>query len=441
MTANVVPDNSKSAKPQSQRKTFGLSVMYSYLNMVATAIQQLLVVPVLVLTVGRNEYALIALYLSVSNTFVGLFGWVSAASAKLLSDAFHTDSKETYQNLSSSLIWFHRLAGLAVIPIALLFYLTYVKHFFAGDGAEDFGLFFWATLSACALLFTTVELTALLSVTRPDELNKYRFYSAALVCGVAVFGVSRSGQGYIIFLALIAGTLMNYFLCRQFMRENHPDFQPTARSFSFALLRPIIRKFGPFALLTSLGRTLLLVDLIWLGIFLPTQKLAEYSFYWLPANFVILALWRISENAQPFFMQRFARSDRKGARQLYKRLEKTLVMLSLISALLYYLILPEFLSIWVQFDSTSRLAAICFAAQIFFLGLFRLDYAVLYSKLNYRVLLIATLGELGIKLLFIPVLVPWLGCAASAAAHCVAHLLFVQWYAKFHVVAELKNET
>jgi cytochrome b subunit of formate dehydrogenase len=100
---------------------------------------------------------------------------------------------------------------------------------------------------------------------------------------------------------------------------------------------------------------------------------------------------------------------------------------------LYLVLLGPFQRIWVSYDQTNTVLAGMFALYIVCASVYRLDFAVLYARSRFSELLVLTIVEVLGKYALAWCLVPFFGPACTIAAHAVAHLLILQWYAKFLV--------
>ena len=189
----------------------------------------------------------------------------------------------------------------------------------------------------------------------------------------------------------------------------------------------------------SAMRLLILLDPLMLSFVVAPELIAQYTYYWLPANYLVLFLWKFPENLQPFLIKNFAANALDQNRALYRKLTQRTLSLAVVVAVLYVLILPTFLKLWVGVHNTELWASVVFALLIVCLVSYRGDIAVLYSRLNYRALFLLSFAELLVKVVVVVVFYERLSFMVTAVGHLIAHLLVVQLCAKVLSFRELRR--
>lgn len=418
------------------RAIYVKSIFFAYLGLLITAIQQLVTVPLTVSVFGEVGYGLFATYLSLAGGVATLLGWLATASAPVLSNALHSGAVGKATALYQTLRWVHYVSALVVCLSGLLVYFcTPVLRFGTEVSAT---LFLAALLYSLSLIITGVEPTALFAAARTDLLNRYRCISQTIVLALVLFVLLYIPSLPLLFLSFTTGSLLLYYLCQKGLRESASSAFTGHSSRFHAAFRGVLLRFTSLAGSASALRTLLMLDPLAIAWLIDPAAVTVFSYYWLPANFVILGLWKFSENAQPFFMKAFAEQRVAAAGRIYRRIFLIVAGAGIAAAGLYVLCIKPFQQLWVSYNETDYLLATFFALYILCASIYRLDFAVLYAQTRFKDLLVLSLLEFFAKFVLAWFLVPSLGPASTIAAHTVTHLLILQWYAKFLVYRQFR---
>ena len=415
------------------------SVFFAYIGMAVAALQQLITVPLAVSTFGESGYGLFATYFALASGIAALLGWLSTASAPMISQALHSEESARATRLYHTLKYVHALFALIIIPLALLlFYFTPLLNFDFEKNSSQ--IFLAALLYTVTMIATSVEPMVLFAAARADLLNKYRAISQTIVLITVVFVLLAVPNLTLLFMACALGPLLLFVFARRGLKQNAIEaFIPSQARF-YSEFKPLLLSFTSLAGTNSILRTLIMLDAVFIAYIFNPKTVTIFSYYWLPANFIVLSLWKFSENAQPLFMKSFSTDRLAGGKSIYLRLRRIILLGSLFSSVLYLLLLKQFQILWVDYHDIQITSALVFAVYIVCAALYRLDFAVLYANMKFNLLLKLTIIEACIKGIGIIFLVEQFDFTCTIAAQCLAHLILIQWYAKVLVHREFTKE-
>ena len=421
----------------SLQSVYGKSVFFAYIAMAVLALQQLAVVPLMVHEFGEASYGVFAVYFALASSCMAYLAWLPSAAAPVLSKCFHQEEKEKSSRLFSALRKVHLCFALSLVPVGFALYWIFGSNVLANQGT-DMLVFAGALLYSVMLILSGGEQAGLIASARPDLLNLFRIISSLLTLGLLLFILLYFPRIELLFLAFSLGTFLFYLLIRSALYSLQLPFAFSRRSKVKMLFQEITFPNARQAALIGVLRPLIFLDAVFIAFVLDARSVTLFTYYWLPANFVILALWKFSESAQPFFMKSFAENKIEEAEDRYRMLMMLILKCSSLAAIVYIFCLAAFQRLWVGYGENSFELSLLFGVFIICSSLYRLDYAVLYSKQQFATLLKLLCLELGLKLIGIWLLAPYVGFACSIAANAFAHLLVVQWYAKYSVRRSLE---
>ncbi len=416
------------------------SLYYSYLNLAILALSQIILVPLILKHTSESEYGVYIVFLTIVVGFTNIIGWLGASSVKLLSEHYHNNDFESFNKLYSLLKVAFFLYSLFTFILFLILNEFYINEFLLIDGNKPVLLSLFVFVFVFLLINTNVESNVMTALARLDLLNKYKFYVSVFTFGLSLFLLYSFKSSSMVFLSnalcvLIVFTLIKYFIYQKKLNISVTQYW----NFEKKDIKKVFIDIGGKAFVYSILRYFLLADVIILSLLMKTEDIAMYSYYWLPANYLIIILWKFSENAQPFFMKNFSLQKSLENIHLYQTINKKIVLLSVIASIGYFLIFPYFVYYWVGLDNIDYLALLAFSIIIFFLAIYRLDLAVLYSNIKYIELIKITLFELFIKYIFVFIFYKQFGFFVSILGHLLAQILFVFWYSKRLSKIELKG--
>lgn len=422
------------------RSIYISSIVFAYLGMAVAALQQFITVPLVVALYGEAGYGIFATFFALAGSIAALLNWLSTASAPMLSGALHANDLAQVKKLYQTLKWIHIVCALILIPGGLLLYFATPFLRFESLLPVD-SIYLVALFYAATLVATSVEPMLLFAAARADLLNRYRCISQTFTLLAFLIVLYTYPDLRLLFFVAACGTFLLYRLCLQGLRSTSYTALYQVEARFHREYKSLLLKFSSLAGTTSTLRTLIMIDPILLAILLSPEAVTEFSYYWLPANFIILSMWKFSENAQPLFMKSFSERQISRSSSLYKKLLILITAISIGAACLYVLLIGLFQSIWVNFHNSSLLIACVFGLYIICASIYRLDFAVLYANMRFKQLLYLSLIECIAKIILTITLLPYCTFASSIMAQTLIHLLFLQCYAKFLVRKEFSPGT
>jgi len=204
-------------------------------------------------------------------------------------------------------------------------------------------------------------------------------------------------------------------------------------------IRKVFIDVGSKAFFYGLLRYIIVIDPIILSFFINKNEIAIYSFYWLPASYVIIILSKIAENSQPFLIKSFAENDFLSLQSQFKRNSRNILLFAILGASSYFLLFPYFVSFWIGYNDVDIIPQILFSVFIVTSSIMRLYLSVLYSNANYRALIRLSLIELILKMLTVAVFISQLSFYLTITAHLTAHILVTIAYGYFLSSKEIKS--
>jgi hypothetical protein len=270
--------------------------------------------------------------------------------------------------------------------------------------------------------------------TRLDALHLIRAITTAMAVLLAAFGVYFFRDSSAAMYGYAVGFVALYLLCRQFI-----DRQPDAPRFTFpdkANALALWNKFRPavgWAALYSILQTCLYLDPLYISTFIGTEQVTIFSYYWVPANFVILLLWRLSDNLEPFFMTALAEQSHTRVTHIYKRAVVKISTIVVACAACYWMLLPTFLYYWVGATSIADLPRVVFALFITLMALLQLDTIVFVSAVRYRLLCLLLGIQLSAKLWGYYYLHTQFGAVSGILMQAVALAILIHPISKYSI--------
>tara|TARA_A100001015_G_scaffold312365_1_gene417441 strand:- start:998 stop:2440 length:1443 start_codon:yes stop_codon:yes gene_type:complete len=409
------------------------SLIFSYGYLAILALTQFLLVPQIIRVTSEQEYGVFVTFLTITTAFTNIVGWLGASSVRFLSNYFHQKQFKEFNRLYSLLRLSFLVYLLLIVPFLILLYKFYISSFLLIMNAPPVYLSLGMFILIASLILITVDSNVMNALTRADKLNKYRFLTSIVHLGLSIILLFIFNTSAVILLSLGISNFIIYFLIRRFYQnETLPISWNQFSGWQKSEIKTIFVDIGAKASLYSFLRLFILMDPVFLSFFLSGSQIANYSYFWLPANYIIIFLWKFSENIQPFFIKNFSLNKLKDNKTLYLNLFKTTLGLSIACASLYHVFLPLFLKIWVNYNITTHWFSYIFVFAIIFLVLYRLDLALLYSNVEYSKLIIISFIELVFKLVFILLFVKEFSFVSSVLGHCLVHLVIIQFLCRFY---------
>ena len=411
-------------------KHYRVSLYYSYINLAVLALSQIILVPLIIEKTSEEEYAVYVVFLTIITGFTNVIGWLGASSVRMLSEYYHNGQPDKFNDLYSLLKVAFFFYSILVLVIYYFVDIFYVDHYLLIGQQEPVIISISALVYIWLLINTSVESNVLTAMARLDVLNKYRAGLSifALCMAIYLLNVFATSSAFLIASSVMVTLL--FFLILKYIIANEQSYLKLTKLWGFDTkeVKRVFYDVGAKAFLYSVLRYLLLIDPLIMSLFMTKSEIAMYSYYWLPANYLIIILWKFSENAQPFFMKAFAVSDTRSLFESYQKVYKKTVWLSVIAAFCFYLFFPYFSYYWVGLETIDGFALVTYAVLVILLAVNRINLAILYANANYTALIKGTVIELLLKLLFILVLFDYVGFYVAVIAHLISQACFTLYY-------------
>jgi len=392
------------------------------------SIFQVGIVPFMITIVGEKEYASYLIFQNIVLGFTNFIGWLSASSVKRLADYFYKKDISSFNELYSLLKIFFFFYLIFSLIIYVFLYLNFFNSFVSTN--NSFFISITVFIYILVIITTAPENSVMVSISKIEFLNKFKLYSTITFCFLSFSLLYLQQSITAVFISYSISGLITFFLIKQYVKSNFHKLMKINKFWKFkkSELKKTFIEFGFKASIYSILRYFIFIDIIYLNILLGTDEVVKYSFYWLPANFVMLILFKLSENIQPQLIEKFSKSDSYALKIIVNKIFFKILLYGFICALLYFLIFPYFAFWWVNLDKIDYYALFSFSIFLLIIAIARFGLSILYSNANYSSLIKVTIIELFFKFILIVVFFDLFGFYVTIFAHILTLVIFVLPY-------------
>ena len=408
--------------------SYNQSLIYSYLTIILLSIFQISIVPIILKITSENDYASFLVFQNIVIGFTNFIGWLSASSVKRLADYFYKKNIHSFNELYSLLKIFFIIYLVLSSIVYLILHVIFFDSFL--DISKPILVSITVFIYISIIITTAPENSVMVSISKLELLNKFKFYSSILFCILSVSLLYLQQSISAIYISYSISGIITFLLIKKFMKSNFYGLMKINKYWGFKKkeLKRTFFEIGLKASIYSIFRYFIFIDIICLTILLDSEEVIKFSFYWLPANFVMLLLFKFSENIQPQLIEKFSKSDYSGLSIIINRIFARILIIGVSCAFLYFLIFPFFASWWVDLNIVDYYALFFFSIFLLLIALARFGLSILYSNANYSGLIKISLVELIGKFLLILVLFKVTGFYVSIFAHILILVIFVLPY-------------
>lgn len=398
------------------------AVLSGYLLMAVTISIQFLLIPKYLTLLGQRDFGILVQILAFLNyAAIGLTG-VSGSMARILGEyaSVKDITKFGKAYLFSKIIYVFYALIIVILSFAILF--IFFPNIFNDEKIKLTYIFFSVYL-ILLYEFNTDRLS--LNALRLQTLGNIFEIIGQIVFGLTVLLLlSIENAIYIVPLAMIAGVLTTRLLVGifWFLKKEYNKIALPERNFVTKLWHRIIGTMGinytvyGFILLT------LNADILILGFFADSDRVALYYLVWrIPEAFVIL-LWRVPAVFEPYFIELDTRGDFSSLENTYKRGHVLILFVAALLAIFYIFFGSSVVNYWTgqNLNVDDWNYWVCGVA-LFFISTARWPIAIASSLVNLKPLIYISSIELMAKVSLIYVFSAQQYIVAPALAVIITH--------------------
>lgn len=410
-----------------------LGLSSGQLLLVANAVAQLIVVPVYLSQLGKYEFGVISILVSVVN--LGAFGitWLTGGCTRILSENAARrnwrDFQETYTIAKLTALAYGALLAAAMIGVSQAFGQ---RIFGAPSGISSNELLLtvaWAAAYTVALYSFVAETLVFVATKRQMEGNLVQLINPVVFVAIVVPWLSHGGKLHVVFVAMTAGYLTATLSAHLYwLLRRHAEERPRLRR-PRSSMRPILRRLmgRAGAGYTTYGALTLILnsDVLLLGWLGGAGVAGDFSVLWKIPNLLVQILWRIPAFLEPYIMHHDAKDERAGLSSLYEKGERWYLLATLSAGIGFAIFGHLVLTWWVGSGQAPQEALAYWLAglAVFWLSAVRWPISFLYALVQFRKLLPMVSAELVLKIVVILLVFGYVGYLAPLVAINVEFLL------------------
>ncbi|MEG3618593.1 hypothetical protein V5T82_09020 [Magnetovibrio sp. PR-2] len=415
-----------------RNRDYTWSVFSSYVHMGMNILVQLVLIPIYLHYLSKEEFGLLMIILGGTN-YLGIgIGWVAAGSQRIMGE--HASHERTIELLSTygltkGLYLLYAIVTSAVIFAVLWFYLGGEVGFVDLFGPNALYIVVFGFANILVMYDLNADRVALIAVGKQAWAHVLSavslFVFACIVIPAMMYESSLSSVMGALFLGNVVARIMSFVV----MRRNAIVMRLSTRQVVTDLKRLMGRMGGGYALYGILILTLLQGDTLLLAAMGGALIVSDYVLIWKGADVILQLLWRLPETLTPYLIHMDAKGERHRMQGIYKKANITMIGLSALCALLYALFGQAIVELWVGVEHTPQVSGAFALAGLglFWMAIARLPVVYAFSTVRLQPL-VAVLGfETIAKVIIVIALFPFVGLYAPLIAMSVIHVLGVAY--------------
>lgn len=409
-------------------------IVSGYAAMACSIGVQLLLIPLYLKGLGREQFGILMTLLAVMNYLAIGSGWVSGGTLRILGEcsALQDDVGfgKAYALARVLYVGYAVLAAVLLVVGVAGFDQLFFHNVSAGMHQELRGAILIAGVYLVILYDLSLERIALNARHQQTAGNAFQIVNSFAIVWFVLPYMWHGGNLRGVLLRLLAAVaiarLASWVYWKRLRIEGRwSGFNPE----TYALLKRLVGPMGMGFLLYGVLMLTLQADtliLAWLG---GAGVVAQYVLVCRAPDALVQLFWKVPEMMVPYLIQMDARGERQALQRIYRTGMRWMTLLPLSAGILYALFGPALVRLWVgeAHAPTNRLAFVLAGGSIFWLGSARLPACFACAMIRLRELNIVAGVEAVGKLTLSVVLFPRFGFMASLAALNILHLIGVAW--------------
>jgi len=405
---------------------YAQSVFTSYGGIALNILVQLVLVPLYLGYLGKQQFGILMILLGAINYLNIGVAWASSGAQRMVGEMAALGDRDGLAEVysMSRLLFVGYALGVAVLVLAgIWFGQVLVGSLAGGDRALVHAVAIAAIYFVVQFDFNVDRLT-LVASGRQALANGLVMVNQAVFAALAVL-LLLGGYGMPgVMAAFVGGAVVARGISWGMLRRQGVGWRwPASRS------RAILRRLGGpmgwgYAIYGGLIMTLLQADVLILGWLGGAGLVADFVLIWKIADVGIQALWRIPESLQPYLVRMDVRDERERLRRVYRQGQAWMTGIAAVAAVGYAALGPTAVRLWVGAENApdAPWAFVLAGGAVFWLVSARLPAVFAFSLVRLRTLNIAAATEVGAKIVLLLALFSVAGYYSPLIAINVVHL-------------------
>ena len=412
---------------------YARALLSGYFLIVVNILAQVALVPVYILALGKEQFGVVTLVLSLIGYAAIGVGWVSGSVARVLGEYAANNNKTlfgvTFRLTRIIYVGYASIASILLSVVVLFFFREYLLDLRltpidAFASTLFIGLYFVILydMSAERLAFNALQDQFTANIFQIINVLSFSFM---VVPWLILFDGGIVG----VFACMLIGVVVARVGSLYAWKRKHLSYRASWReSGGREIIKRMMGRLGGGYFIYGAGSlTLLQADVFivaWLG---GVEAAAEYTVGWKIASVLVLLIWALSDYLAPKIVHLDARGERDKICMLIKQNTKWMFIISALIGFAYALAGNILVDLWVGdgFLAKNSLLFIVAGGAIFFMGIARFPIMLAYSTMNLYRLNVIVFIELGLKIALTILLYPEFGIVSPILSIVVVHLVGV----------------
>jgi O-antigen/teichoic acid export membrane protein len=338
-----------------RRRTYAASLAAGYAYTGASALVNLILIPVLANGLGKEGYGVWITVFALGQWISLAVTWLGPGIVQKIGEHFARDERESAATVAVTAAGLYGLVGLFVAAVALLMATRSRVGFLGGAVTEETKVMLLLAAAWIALqVQSQVRMNVLTAAQRLYLVHGIQT-GVILLSGLSAIVLVSAGAGLPGVAGSYAGASALGFVAYRSASRRLISMAPGARRFQPELLRQLMRTTSPYAL-SGAGWILLSSDILLLALLTNPAQVAEYGIAYKVVEAVLQLIWRVSDTTQPYVVEFDVLNDRLGLQRLYFRTLEVSLALGVAAAAFLFFLGDRLLVVWVGEAQAADLA-------------------------------------------------------------------------------------
>jgi O-antigen/teichoic acid export membrane protein len=397
-------------------------------------IVQIFLIPLYLKYLGKRDFGIFMVILSVMNCASIGIGWMSGGALRVLGEHYAGRRYAEFARIFyvSRIIY----VGYAIGIVGIIFCLLALSLNFGFPFSLQPTRQFWILIAICALYFIisydfAIERIAFNSMQMQHIGNLFQILYLLLFAAIAVPALVQGATLVGLVSCMLASVIVSRVLSRLFyVRISMPRVSHEPIYEFRAIGKLFVGKTGMGYFCYGVILLAMQSDILFMGWLGGVNLAADYALVWKIAEVIIQVLWKIPEYLQPKLIHLDAIDDRQGLVTLYRKSIRWMNALGFLCALLYASFGYEIVKTWTRTNDVprDRLIYILGGAAIFWISTSRVPAVFAGALARFSFLLRISALELAMKVILVLFLVKEMGILAPLLAISVIHVGGMAYY-------------